>query len=112
MSPLPHQPAGQSRAEWHSMLEADDPCEPLPTVLNTVDHPRFLQVGKDKRTVRYVGKGNHSQDVGAIRCAAPGRAPRAPRTHTRTHGKHARTPTHLTHSLTHTHAHGTPRHLF
>ena len=89
------------------MLEADDPCEPLPTVLNTVDHPSFLQVGKDKRTVRYVGKGNHSQDVGTIRCATrPG--PRARHAPTHTHARHARARTHTrTHRALHTRTHNT-----
>ena len=44
--------------------------EPLPTELNTIDHPRFLAVSKDKLTVR-VGRGNHSQDVGAVRTEWP-----------------------------------------
>ena len=47
-----HQPAGQSRAVWYGMVEEDNATDPLPTELNTIDHPRFLAVSKDKRTVR------------------------------------------------------------
>ena len=71
MTTLPHQPAGRSTATWYSMVEEDDASEPLPTELNTIDHPRFLAVSKDKLTVRYVGRGNHSQDVGAVRTEWP-----------------------------------------
>lgn len=66
-----HQPAGKSTSTWYGIVEEDDQSEPLPTELNTVDHPRFLAVGKDKLTVRYVGRGNHSQDVGAVRTNCP-----------------------------------------
>ena len=55
MTTLPHQPAGRSTATWYSMVEEDDASELLPTELNTIDHPRFLAVSKDKLTVRYVG---------------------------------------------------------
>ena len=67
------QPAGSASAVWHGLVEEDDPSEPLPSELNTVDHPalRFLSVSKDKLTVRYIGRGNHSQDVGAIRTEWP-----------------------------------------
>ena len=53
------------------MLDSDDRTEALPSELNTVTHPRFLAVSKDKTTVRYVGRGNHSQDVGAVRANRP-----------------------------------------
>jgi hypothetical protein len=69
--PQPYQPAGKSSASWHGIVDADDPSEPVPTELNTVDLPRYLAVGKDKLTVRYVGRGNHSQDVGSVRTDWP-----------------------------------------
>ena len=68
---LPHQPAGRLQHVWHSVEEKDGTSEPLPTEVNTVDHPRFLTVSKDRLTVRYVGRGNHSQDVGAARTNWP-----------------------------------------
>ena len=68
-----HQCAGQSVETWHGMTEADDEVA-LPTELDTVTCPRYLMVGKDKSTVRYVGKGNHAHDFGAIRANLP--APR------------------------------------
>ena len=71
-STLPHQPAGRARASWHGLIEEDATCL-LPSELNTIDHPRLsaLSVSKDKLTVRYTGRGNHSQDVGAIRTDWP-----------------------------------------
>ena len=66
-----YQPAGRSSASWHGIVDADDPSEPVPTELNTVDLPRYLAVGKDKLTARYVGRGNHSQDVGSVRTDWP-----------------------------------------
>lgn len=84
MAALPHQPATRGRSEWHAMVEADDASEPLPEAFDTVG-PRFLQVSQDKLSVRYTGKGNHTQDVGAIRCALaappPARAARRRRAH-------------------------------
>jgi hypothetical protein len=52
------------------MTDADDPSQPLPTQLNTIDIER-LSISTDKLTVRYVGRGNHSQDVGAVRTDWP-----------------------------------------
>lgn len=43
----------------------------LPSELNPINHPRFLEVAKDKLRVRYVGKGNHAHDVGAIQANKP-----------------------------------------
>lgn len=68
---LAHQPAGRSSSTSYGILEEDDTSQPLPSQLNTVDHPRFLAIGKDKLSVRYVGRGNHSQDVGAVRTDWP-----------------------------------------
>lgn len=68
---LPHQPAGRGEHTWYNLQEVDDASEPVPTELNTVDCARFLAVSKDKLTVRYVGRGNHSQDVGSIRTNWP-----------------------------------------
>lgn len=68
---LQYQPAGRSRGVFYGMVEEDDKTEPLPSEFNTTDHPRFLAVSKDKLTVRYVGRGNHSQDVGAVRTNWP-----------------------------------------
>jgi hypothetical protein len=42
-----------------------------PTELNPINHPRFLEVAKDKLTIRYVGKGSHTHDVGAIQSNRP-----------------------------------------
>ena len=69
--PLPHQIAGKAGCTWHGVAHEDDATEPVPRELNTTDHPRFLAVSKDKLTVRYVGRGNHSQDVGAVRTDWP-----------------------------------------
>jgi hypothetical protein len=35
----------------------------MPSHLNTLD-TRFLEVSKEKLTVKYIGKGSHSHDVG------------------------------------------------
>ena len=55
---------------WFGMMHEDD-AEPRPHELNTVTRPRFLVVCKDKLTVKYVGKGNHSHDVGSVRTDLP-----------------------------------------
>ena len=52
---------------WYDTVEEEDLSEPLPTEFNTASHPRFLAANKDKLTIRYIGKGNHTHDVGAIR---------------------------------------------
>ena len=57
-------PSGQL---WYDTVEEEDLRELLPTELNTSSHPRYLAANKDKLTIRYVGKGNHTHDVGAIR---------------------------------------------
>ena len=57
-------PGGQL---WYDTVEEEDLRELLPTELNTSSHPRYLAANKDKLTIRYVGKGNHTHDVGAIR---------------------------------------------
>ena len=64
------QPAGRSRGVWYGMVEEDDAGSQLPSELNTVQLGK-ASVGKDKLTVRYVGRGNHSQDVGAVRTDWP-----------------------------------------
>ena len=65
-SPSPSEvpPGGQL---WYDTVEEEDLRELLPTELNTSSHPRYLAANKDKLTIRYVGKGNHTHDVGAIR---------------------------------------------
>ena len=52
-------------------LHEEDLTEPVPTKLNTIEQGRFLAVSKDMVTVRYIGRGNHLQDVGAIRTDWP-----------------------------------------
>lgn len=49
----------------------DDGQEEAPSELNPVNMARFLELAKDKLTVRYVGKGNHAHDVGAIQANRP-----------------------------------------
>jgi len=49
----------------------DDTKTPLPTLLDTISTQRYLSVAKDKLSVKYVGKGNHTQDFGAIRSDFP-----------------------------------------
>ena len=41
-----------------------------PSEINTKNHPRFVEVSKDKCTVTYVGKGNHS-DFGSVQSNVP-----------------------------------------
>ena len=65
---LPHQPLRSFT--YYETVERDEP-EPLPSELNTVSKHHALQASKDKLEVRYVGKGNHSHDVGAIRTNWP-----------------------------------------
>ena len=65
---LPHQPLRSFT--YYETVERDEP-EPLPSELNTVSKHHALQASKDKLEVRYVGKGNHSHDVGAIRADRP-----------------------------------------
>mmetsp|Transcript_5724 Transcript_5724/g.14243 ORF Transcript_5724/g.14243 Transcript_5724/m.14243 type:complete len:478 (-) Transcript_5724:162-1595(-) len=51
---------------------ADAPVrEPSPSQLNTANYGNFLKVSKDKLSVQYVGKGSHSNDVGAIQADLP-----------------------------------------
>jgi Ran-binding protein 9/10 len=52
---------------WYDTVDEEDLKEQIPTELNTSSHPRYLAANKDKLTIRYVGKGNHTHDVGAIR---------------------------------------------
>ena len=56
---------------WYDTVEEEDQLEPAPSELNTASHPRYLVANKDKLTIRYVGKGNHTHDVGAIRANQP-----------------------------------------
>lgn len=63
----PPPPPSSSRNTWYDTVEEEDQAEPAPTELNTATHPRYLVAKKDKLTIRYVGKGNHTHDVGAIR---------------------------------------------
>ena len=44
--------------------------EPVPSEINTKNHPRFVEVSKDKTTVTYVGKGNHT-DFGSVQTTVP-----------------------------------------
>ena len=69
--PSINQPAGRSKATWHGMSDEDASSSVLPTELNTVDASGFIAVSKDKLTARYVGRGNHSQDIGAVRTDHP-----------------------------------------
>ena len=68
---VPYQPAGRLQHTWHGLEEKDGASDPIPSELNTMDHSRFAAVSKDKMTVRYTGRGNHSQDVGAVRTNWP-----------------------------------------
>eukprot|EP00316_Scyphosphaera_apsteinii_P012463 CAMPEP_0119320514 /NCGR_PEP_ID=MMETSP1333-20130426/52684_1 /TAXON_ID=418940 /ORGANISM="Scyphosphaera apsteinii, Strain RCC1455" /LENGTH=424 /DNA_ID=CAMNT_0007327253 /DNA_START=169 /DNA_END=1443 /DNA_ORIENTATION=+ len=52
-------------------MSFEDEAQPLPTELDTASVPRYLVVTKDKLQVRYVGKANHFEDVGAIRSNWP-----------------------------------------
>ena len=45
--------------------------ESRPTELDVASRPRNLVVSKDKLTIRYVGKGNHSHDAGSMRTNHP-----------------------------------------
>ncbi|QDZ21211.1 SPRY domain-containing protein [Chloropicon primus] len=45
--------------------------EPSPSQLNTANYGNFLKVSKDKLSVQYIGKGSHSNDVGAIQADSP-----------------------------------------
>ncbi|KAL1503348.1 hypothetical protein AB1Y20_011400 [Prymnesium parvum] len=48
-----------------------DAAEPLPSCMDITTRPRSLVVGKDKLSLRYVGKGNHSHDAGSMRANHP-----------------------------------------
>ena len=69
-SALAYQPSGSSRSWSHGMCR-EDARQPLPSELDTVSHPRYIIAARDKRSVRYIGKGNHGYDVGAIRTDRP-----------------------------------------
>ena len=45
--------------------------EERPSELDVANRPRSLVVCKDKLTIRYVGKGNHSHDAGSMRANHP-----------------------------------------
>lgn len=49
-------------------------AEPSPLHLNCSTHPHYIDVMRDKLTVKYTGRGNHANDVGSIRTDVP--APR------------------------------------
>ena len=66
----PHQPASRWSHAWYGTIHEDEPSV-LPTELDTTSHPRHLAVEMDKLTVRYIGRGNHSHDVGAVRTNSP-----------------------------------------
>ncbi|BDA46674.1 Ran-binding protein 10 [Coccomyxa sp. Obi] len=51
--------------------EDEEEEEPLPSHFNTNNFGNFLDVEKDKLTVRYTGQGNHNNDVGAIQGNRP-----------------------------------------
>jgi len=50
-----HTKTAQKRVRW-------------PSEINTKVAPHYIEVKKDKRTVEYVGKGNHADDVGVSVC--------------------------------------------
>ena len=63
-----HSEAPADESELHLWYDTEDDLkEQLPTELDTSSHSRYLAANKDKLTIRYVGKGNHTHDVGAIR---------------------------------------------
>lgn len=66
----PHQPASRWSHAWYGTIHEDEQSV-LPTELDTTSHPRHLAVEMDKLTVRYIGRGNHSHDVGAVRTNSP-----------------------------------------
>eukprot|EP00743_Colponemidia_sp_Colp-15_P004857 GILK01005234.1.p1 GENE.GILK01005234.1~~GILK01005234.1.p1 ORF type:complete len:459 (-),score=65.62 GILK01005234.1:145-1350(-) len=45
--------------------------EQPPRELNTTIHPHFVEVMKDKLTVKYIGKGNHAYDYGSVQTDKP-----------------------------------------
>eukprot|EP00741_Cyanophora_paradoxa_P020800 tig00021312_g20079.t1 len=58
---------------YYPTLDPDDARTKaeLPTHWNCANCSQFLEVSKDKRTVKYTGKGNHANDVGAIQANKP-----------------------------------------
>ena len=53
-------PGGSPQQLWYDTAEEEELQELLPTELNTSSHPRYLAANRDKLTIRYVGKGNHT----------------------------------------------------
>ena len=61
-----HSEAPADESELHLWYDTEDDLkEQLPTELDTSSHSRYLAANKDKLTIRYVGKGNHS-DFGSV----------------------------------------------
>ena len=52
-------------------LFEDDPEEASPSELNTKNCGQFIEVSKDKLSVKYIGTGTHTNDVGAIQANRP-----------------------------------------
>eukprot|EP00242_Pyramimonas_sp_CCMP2087_P016646 CAMPEP_0198207392 /NCGR_PEP_ID=MMETSP1445-20131203/10846_1 /TAXON_ID=36898 /ORGANISM="Pyramimonas sp., Strain CCMP2087" /LENGTH=406 /DNA_ID=CAMNT_0043880401 /DNA_START=223 /DNA_END=1439 /DNA_ORIENTATION=+ len=55
----------------NNKVDLDDEEEEAPTELNTLNFGNFLEVSTDKLSVRYVGEGAHSNDVGSIQANRP-----------------------------------------
>ena len=49
----------------------DEEPEPLPSELDTTRHSHFVEVSKNKLGAFYVGRGNHTHDVGSVRANHP-----------------------------------------
>ena len=45
--------------------------ERKPAFINTLNHPHFVEVQKDKLTIKYIGNGDHSHDVGCVQTDFP-----------------------------------------
>ena len=56
-------PGGSPQPLWYDTAEEEELQELLPTELNTSSHPRYLAANRDKLTIRYVGKGNHTHGL-------------------------------------------------
>jgi hypothetical protein len=51
--------------------DEEEEAEEAPSELNTRNYGGFLEVGKDKLSVRYTGHGQHGHDVGSIQANRP-----------------------------------------
>ncbi|KAI9030574.1 hypothetical protein DFJ74DRAFT_754660 [Hyaloraphidium curvatum] len=75
-APAPGRPPQSSRLASDAYDEGapfapDGPATPIlePTTVSISNH--FLEISKDRLSVKYVGKGNHTYDVGVIRANRP-----------------------------------------